>query len=131
MAALDIRPHSPRVSGWAVAGLMALGVSAFAAGMIHQIAPSGPLPFPPAQQATQATSAAQAPVLQYASSERPAHAAPAVDEIPPNTSASQSPAAVPDDAAPTPPAVDASATAADPAPPQAEPQPPADSAPPT
>jgi hypothetical protein len=134
MAALDIRPHSPRISGWVVAGLMALGVSAFAAGMIHQIAPTGPLPFPPPQQVTQATPAAPAPVLQYASTERPApRAALAVNEIPPNTSVSQSPAAIPDDDAQGPTAVDASAIAADPAPPRAEPppQPPADSTPPT
>ena len=50
MASLDIRPHSPRVSGWALAGLMLLGAGAFAAGVVHQLAPTAPLPFPPAQQ---------------------------------------------------------------------------------
>lgn len=52
MASLDIRPHSPRVSGWAVAGLMLLGAGAFAAGIVHQLAPNGPPPFPPPQQAS-------------------------------------------------------------------------------
>ena len=113
MAALDIRPHSPRISGWAVAGLMVLGVGAFTAGMIHQIAPAGPLPFPPPQQVTQAAPAAPDPVLQYASAERPAPRAPRPPTIAAQHRGPAGAAAIADDAARTPPAVDASATAAD------------------
>src|SRR5579859_2527080 len=49
MAALDIRPHSRRISGWAVVGLSILAVGAFASGLARQASSAGPAPFPAAQ----------------------------------------------------------------------------------
>lgn len=75
MARLDIRAHSPRISGYAVAGLMLLGAGAFAAGVVHQLNPAGPLPFPPPQPpslSVAAASPAPEPVLQAPTPDRPA-----------------------------------------------------------
>ena len=90
MSSLDIRPHSARVSVWAVAGLMLLGAGAFGSGVVRQLAVAGPSPFPPPQQ----------PSLQVATA-TPAPAPP-LPVAPPKRSVAPSPDA--DDAAP---AVDA------------------------
>ncbi|HLZ76022.1 hypothetical protein [Phenylobacterium sp.] len=123
MASLDIRPHSPRISGWAVAGLMLLGAGAFGAGVVHQLTPAGALPFPPQQDAS----------LKIAVATPAADVAPPVD---PPKHRDAPPAA---DAAPglalqvaqTAPGADAASTAPEPAaaPPAPEPQTPQTPAP--
>ncbi len=49
MAALDIRPHSHRLSVLAVGGVAVLSAGAFAAGLERGLQPPGPAPFPPPQ----------------------------------------------------------------------------------
>ncbi|MBS0362022.1 MAG: hypothetical protein JSR98_11620, partial [Proteobacteria bacterium] len=49
MATLDIRPHSRRVSGWAVAALSLIAVGAFAEGLAHQLNRNQAAPFPSPQ----------------------------------------------------------------------------------
>jgi hypothetical protein len=123
MAALDIRPHSRRLSALAVAGLAVLAIGGFTAGLGRQVASSmGPSPFPPKQEPSlriqvaggAPMAAAQAPLLQ------------------------RTPRPAPAEQAEAPPAVDVSAVVADPspapeptAPPAAEPQPATDADPPT
>lgn len=99
MAVLDIRPHSHRVSVFAAAGLSLLAVVAFAAGVTRQLAPQGPSPFPPPQEASLRIEVANG-------------------MAPPAEPPRRSPRAVaPDEAAETaqpPPGVDVSAVVADP-----------------
>jgi hypothetical protein len=119
MAALDIRPHSQRLSLLAVAGLAVLALGGFAAGLGRQIASaSAPSPFPPPQEKSLRIEVANG-------------VAPAPIPVAPPKHAPRTPA--PDDTLETaqaPPAADASALVADPpslphidAPAPSEPQP--------
>jgi hypothetical protein len=118
MAALDIRPHSRRISGVVVVGLSILAVGAFASGLARQASSPGPAPFP----ATRAPSpgdaglavgaiplATPAPDLQVADA-APVRHAPAKDPAADATAPDADPAVA------APPAVDAAATAAEPPP---------------
>jgi hypothetical protein len=114
MAALDIRPHSRRLSTLAVAGLAVLAIGGFAEGLGRQIAAaSGPSPFPPPQEKS----------LRIAVAKSVAPAAPQPVAAPPRHVTPPAP----DDAAeaaPEPPATDVSTVVADP--PQTDPPAPAD-----
>jgi hypothetical protein len=116
MAALDIKPHSRRISGLVIVGLSILAVGAFASGLARQANPSGASPFPLAQgsaayDASQAVGAiplaTPAPELQVAEA-APVRHAPAKD---PSADAAADPNAPSPAAATAPPAVDVSASA--------------------
>jgi hypothetical protein len=118
MAALDIRPHSRRISGLVVLGLSILAVAAFASGLARQASSGAAAPFPVTQAASPGDAglavgaiplATPAPELQVAEA-APVRHAPA--KAPP--AETPAPDADPAAAAPPPPAVDASATAAGP-----------------
>lgn len=100
MAALDIRPHSHRVSVLAAAGLSLLAVVAFAAGVTRQLAPQGPSPFPPPQEASLRIEVANGVAPPPADPPRHSPRAPALDEAA--------------ETAQPPPGVDVSAVVADP-----------------
>jgi len=120
MAALDIKPHSRRISGLVVVGLSILAVGAFASGLARQAQPSGPSPFPSAQGPTPSDAglavgaiplATAAPELQVAVV-APVRRAP-VKDLSADVAA---PDAAPGPAASVAPATDASANAAEAAP---------------
>jgi len=122
MPGLSIKPHSPRVTGYAVAGLSLVALGAFGMGLHHQMGFNGPAYFPagPAQRlqarAQAIPEATPAPDMQLAVAEPPSrahHPRPAADD---DANAAAAPAA-PAVAAPAAPlaAADAAATEADPA----------------
>jgi hypothetical protein len=124
MAALQIRPHSRRLSGLAVLGLTLLAAASFTAGLTRQIgAANAPSPFPAGQEAApQAAIASPAPAGDFQVAARtppPRHAAPqdtaaaASVDVEPVAASGAEPL----------PATDASATAPD------QPEPPATPAP--
>jgi hypothetical protein len=125
MAALDIRPHSRRISGLVVLGLSIVAVGAFASGLARQVSSAGPAPYPAAQASLPADAglavgaiplATPAPELQAADA-TPVRRAPLKDL----SADIAAPGADPATAA-APPPVDAAATAADRAPPAPAPQ---------
>lgn len=128
MSALDIRPHSRRLSRSAVLALALLAGGSFTLGLVRQLAPPAPSPFSAPQglsAAAQVPEATPAPSLQVATSEPPRRrAAEAAPETPPPEAAAPEllpvPAAASADAAP---ATDTAATSPDQAPPP-EPPPP-------
>jgi hypothetical protein len=131
MSALDIRPHSRRLSRNAVLALALVAGGSFALNLARQLAPPGPSPFSAPQGmavAVQVPEATPAPAMQVATSEPPPrrHAEEAAPETPPEAADAAAPEllAVPAAASPDAlPAADTSATAPDPAPPP-EPPPP-------
>src|SRR5437879_374918 len=88
MSALDIRPHSRRLSRLAVLALTLVAGGGFSLGLVRQLAPPAPSPFSAPQGLAaadvQVPEATPAPALQVATSE-PAprrHAAEAASEAP-------------------------------------------------
>lgn len=78
MATLDIRPHSRRVSVWAVAAMAVIAAGAFAEGLGRSLSQGGVSPFPPPQPAALRDTIAEAtpaPALQVAPREPVRHAA--------------------------------------------------------
>jgi hypothetical protein len=134
---LEIPPHSRRLSGLAVAGLLVLAVGGFTAGLTRQLQPPGVAPFPPPQPRSDlyAKAPTAQPVLPAARprlASRDTSPQPAAPDVSPDaTPALQEAATDPtDSAAATPPAADASATVPDapadtapPPSPQSSPQP--------
>jgi hypothetical protein len=119
MAALQIPPHSRRISGLAVLGLTLLAAGSFTAGLTRQIdAANAPSPFPAGPEASPrvaAASPAPAAEPQVAVNTRP------VRHVAPEIAAVADPADAAPDTAPSAeslPATDASATAPDPSAPE-------------
>jgi hypothetical protein len=115
---LQIKPHSHRLSGLAVAGLSLLAAGSFVAGIQREVAGAGgPSPFPATQAAAPVAGAIPearpAPEIQVAASPPPRpHAVAPADDTPADTQDTPT-AAV---AAETPPAVDTAAAVPEPAP---------------
>jgi len=136
MRALDIPPHSRRLSRLAVAGLALVATAALAEGFLRQHAALAPEPISPAAGLTISTipEATPAPALQVAQASAPRRARPA-DDAPEDAGEAGSDAVAATDAtAPTLPADAAAAPAADAAPapePPAQPAAPAPDEPPT
>ncbi|HEY3948720.1 hypothetical protein [Phenylobacterium sp.] len=84
MATLDIRPHSRRISGLAVAALSVIAVGAFAEGLGHQLrqdeAAAFPAPQGPPLRTDLAAAATPAPLLPDPTPAPVRHAAAAPDE---------------------------------------------------
>ena len=121
MSALEIKPHSRRLSGWAVGALSLLAAGSFTAGLARQIgAANAPSPFPTGQEASPQVATASAPTMQLAAgTPAPRHAvaeAPPALDVPPQTAPAAEPV----------PTTDASATAPDQAAPAPAPLPPED-----
>jgi hypothetical protein len=116
MTALDIQPHSRRISSFAIVGLSVVAAGAFAAGLSRQINRSEPAPYvagaPPSAAALAAAAAPEAtpaPDMQISTSAPVKRHGPPLLDLPAPDS----------EAAATPAASDASATVA--APPVASP----------
>jgi len=132
MSALDIRPHSRRLSRLAVLALALVAGGGFTLGLVRQLGPPSPSPFSPPQGAAaagvQVPEATAAPALQVATNEPAARrrAAEAAPDTPPTEADDAAPPEPPVPAAAgadTVPAADAAATAPGPAP-APEPTPP-------
>jgi hypothetical protein len=126
MAALDIQPHSRRISGMAVAVLMLVAAGSFTVGLTHQmVADAATTERPQTSASAQAYAAipeaTPAPNPQLAAGTAP-HRKAAPDPEPEPQPLADEPTAPP--TAEAAPAVDAAATAP-------EPPPPSDEAPPT
>lgn len=127
MAALDIAPHSHRLSTVAVSGVAAVAAGAFALGLLHGLQPPGPSPFPAPQARFPADPAGPKAALQVAQQARPRQAPPPdltdlLSSTPPPAAAT---AATVDTAA----TADAAANAPAPPEPSPEPAPPPDDPP--